>query len=160
MKIDALNEEITTALRFVNTPVHSSELKGVYYGHLAGLLKIKRNFIKSELKQSLEGGGLDNLDLIRKEAFKVAQSLIIDARDFDGASTDPSELSAGDAVKIEGVWMDRGYAEVIDRSYSDLDNAWWLVAKFYSEEEEANILLDGVRVILMSDRIDSSGAEQ
>lgn len=154
MKFEALNAEITVAMRFLSNPSVSSELKSAYSCHLSRLLKVKRDFIESELRQGLEGCGLDNLDLIRKEAFKVAQSLIIDARDFDGASTDPSELSAGDAVRIEGIWMSRGYAEVIDRSYSDLDNAWWLVAKFYSEKEEVNILLDGVRVILMSDRVD------
>lgn len=149
MKIEALNEEITAALRFLGGPGVSGEIKGAYSCHLEQLLKIKRDLIESDLKQSIENQCFDNLELIRSEAFKAAQSLIIDARDFDGTNTDPSELEVGDVVKIEGIWMGRGYAQVIDRSYSPASDCWILIVRFYSESEDFSVALDGIRVYKM-----------
>lgn len=151
MKIEVLNEEITAALRFLSGSGVSGELKGIYSCHLSHLLKIKRDLIESDLKRSVENQYFDNLELIRSEAFKAAQSLIIDARDFDGESTDPSELRIDDVVKIEGLWMGRGYAKVVDTSYSPADDCWILLARFYSESEDFSVVLDGIRVYKMED---------
>ena len=159
-KVKVLNEEITAAMKFLNNPSVSSELKGAYSCHLSHLLKIKRDLIEYELKQGLGGGELDNLDLIREEAFKVAQRLIADSREFDKNSTDPSALAAGHEIRVEGFWLNRGNGEVVKIELCSFSDVWRLTVKFYSEEEETIIMLDGVRVLRMNGCIDLTGVEQ
>lgn len=152
MNTDILDTEISATRLDLSNTTENEALSTALADHLAGLLTLKRDHIKSvisgDLKNEINKREFDNDEAIRKIAYSIARETINDMREFDEDSTRPEDLKVGDSVKIEGYWVERGYADVLD--INPHGKQWILKVQFTGDETASLIHLENQKMLKLT----------